>query len=45
MSDIDKILEKAITDGNGNSFRNYAILLDQLLEKHIEKMVKNLRSE
>ena len=45
MSDIDKILEKAITDGNGNSFRTYAILLDQLLEKHIEKMVKNLRSE
>ena len=45
MSDIDKILEKAITDGNGNSFRTYAILLDQLLEKHIEVMVKQLRSD
>ena len=45
MSYIDKILEKAITDGNGNSFRTYAILLDQLLEKHIEKMVKQLRSD
>jgi hypothetical protein len=45
MSNIDEILEKAINEGNGNSFRTYAILLDQLLEKHIEKMVKNLRSE
>jgi hypothetical protein len=45
MSDIDKILQKAIDEGNGNSFRTYAILLDQLLEKHIKVMVKQLRSD